>query len=306
MRLPTITTKLCRTSVRQHSPTPGASGQQFDRRVGWVAAARDGHTLQCGVERVASSDGTAIAYERSGSGPPLVLVHGTSVERFSFRFVEPLLSERFTVYAIDRRGRGESGDSRAVYSIEQEFADIAAVVDSLAEPADLFGHSYGATVALGAASLAGNLRRLILYEPAPGVPQIEAELLSRLDVLLAKDEREQLLSAFLTEAGLDSGALDRLRASPVWEMRVASAHTIPRELRAEESYRPDPDTFSSLSLPVLLLLGSESPEWAKRGTEVAESALAESRVKVLEGEGHLAIMTAPELVAGAVARFLTR
>jgi pimeloyl-ACP methyl ester carboxylesterase len=102
---------------------------------------------------------------------------------------------------------GESGDSEDCYAIEQEFQDIAAVVDSLAEPVDLFGHSYGATVALGAAPLARNLRRLILYEPAPAVPQVDPELLARLDALLVEDQREQLLSVFLTgllPAGVDS------------------------------------------------------------------------------------------------------
>jgi pimeloyl-ACP methyl ester carboxylesterase len=253
---------------------------------------------------VASPDGTRISYGRTGSGPPLVLVHGTSAERFSFRFVEPLLADRFTLYAVDRRGRGESGDSENGYAIEQEFADIAAVVDSLAEPADLFGHSYGATVALGAAPLARNLRRLVLYEPAPGVAQVDPDLLARLDALLAKNEREQLLSAFLAEVGLDPDALAQLRASPVWALRAAAAHTIPREMRAEQSYRPDPQAFPSLAIPALLLLGSESPEWAKRGTEVVHSLLPNSRVVLLEGQGHVAIMTGPELLAQEVARFL--
>jgi pimeloyl-ACP methyl ester carboxylesterase len=188
------------------------------------------------VEHVTSGDGTEIAYDRSGSGRPLVLVHGTSVDRASFDFVEPLLSDRCKLLAVDRRGRGESGDSMDGYGIEQEFADIAAVVDSQADPADLFGHSYGATVALGAAPLVRNLRRLILYEPAPGVPVIDPELLARLDALLAEGEREQLLSIFLSELGLDPDALEQLRASPIWGRRVATAHTIPRELRAEESY----------------------------------------------------------------------
>lgn len=256
------------------------------------------------VEHVWSSDGTRIAYERSGSGPPLVLVHGTSVERFSFRFLEPLLRDRFAVHAVDRRGRGESGDSTDGYAIEQEFADVAAVVDSLGEPADVLGHSYGATVALGAAPLARGLRRLVLYEPAPGVPQVAPAFLDRLDALLTGDEREELLGLFLTDAGLDSGALERLRASPIWPMRVAAADTIPRELRAEEGYRPDPNDFASLPVPVLLLLGSESPAWAARGIDVAGSVLPNSRVVALEGEGHLALLTAPELVAAEVIRFL--
>jgi pimeloyl-ACP methyl ester carboxylesterase len=257
------------------------------------------------VEWVGSSDGARIAFERSGSGPPLVLVHGTSVERFSFRFVEPLLRDRFTLLALDRRGRGESGDSTDGYAIEQEFMDIAALVDSLAEPTSLFGHSYGATVALGAAPLTRNLRRLVLYEPAPGVPQFAPELLGRLDALLADDEREQLLGVFLTEVGVDPDTLDQLRASPMWAARVAAAHTIPRELQAEEGYRPDPGAFESLSAPVLLLLGSESPEWAVRGTDAVRAVLPNSRVVGLEGAGHLAILTAPELIADEVTRFLS-
>jgi pimeloyl-ACP methyl ester carboxylesterase len=108
----------------------------------------------------------------------------------------------------------------------------------------------------------------------------------------------------LAAAGLDSDALDQLRASPVWEGRVAAAHTIPRELRAEERYGPDPNALSLRSIPALLLLGSESPEWARAGTDVAESVLPDSRVAVLEGEGHLAILTSPQLVADQVARFL--
>jgi pimeloyl-ACP methyl ester carboxylesterase len=89
-----------------------------------------------------------------------------------------------------------------------------------------------------------------------------------------------------------------------WGLRLATTHTIPRELRAEESYRPDFAAFASLAVPALLLLGSESPQWAKNGTQVVQSVLPDTRVAVLQGEGHIALMTAPELVADEVARFL--
>jgi pimeloyl-ACP methyl ester carboxylesterase len=178
---------------------------------------------------VLSTDGTQIAGGRSGSGSPLVLVHGTSVERWSFRYVEPLLAERFSVYAIDRRGRGRSGDSTNSYTIEQEFADVAAAIESLGRPADLLGHSYGATVALGAALRARNARRMILYEPAPGVSSASPELLANLDDLLAQDKREELLSTFMVDfAEFGPEELEQLRASPLWGPRVAAAHTIPR------------------------------------------------------------------------------
>jgi len=214
---------------------------------------------------VVSSDGASIFLEQNGSGSPLVLVHGTSSDRWSFRFVEPLLAERFTLYAVDRRGRGQSGDSKDGYRIEQEFADIAAVVDSLAQPADVLGHSYGATVSLGAALLARNLRRLILYEPAPGISSVVPEFLARLDALLAEGKRDELLSTVMVEfAGSGPAELEQFRASPVWAPRVAAAHTIAREIRAEENYKPDPDAFATLSIPVMLLLGSESPGWQGR------------------------------------------
>jgi pimeloyl-ACP methyl ester carboxylesterase len=235
---------------------------------------------------VVSSDGTQIAWERSGSGSPLVLVHGTSGDRSSFRLVEPLLAERFTVCAVDRRGRGRSSDSSNGYEIEQEFADIAAVVDSFAQPADLFGHSYGAMVALGAALLARNLRRLVLYEPTPGISAMAPELLAKMDAFLARDRREELLRTFLIElVGFGPEELEQLRASPLWAPRVAAAHTIPREIRAEERYQPDPDAFAALSTPVMLLLGSESPQWARRGTEIVDSLLPNSRVVMLKGRG---------------------
>ena len=119
------------------------------------------------VEHVTSADGTHIAYVKAGYGPPLVLVHGTAAAHWSFRFLVPLLIERFTVYTVDRRGRGESGDA-AEYAIEREFADVVAVVDSIAEPASVFGHSFGATLAgssfypPAAAGLAASLAVFIL------------------------------------------------------------------------------------------------------------------------------------------------
>lgn len=253
---------------------------------------------------VPSSDGTPISYRRSGEGPPLVLVHGTAGAHWSFRFLVPTLVDRFTVYAIDRRGRGDSGD-RADYVIEHEFEDVAAVVDSVAEPASLFGHSYGATVALGAAAVARNLRKLVLYEPAPGISGVSGEDIARIDALVARDERDEALVHALRSFGLTAEELEQMRGSPTWAARVAAAHTVTREVRAEEAYHVDSERFGALAVPVLLLLGEESPGWAREGTERIREALPDARVAILPGQGHAAIMTAPELVAGEVVRFLS-
>ena len=255
---------------------------------------------------IASTDGIQISYHRSGSGPPLVLVHGTSADRHTFRFVGPILEQQFTIIAVDRRGRGESGDSTAPYRIEQEFEDIAAIVDALPEPAHLFGHSFGATVALGAARICRKLGRLILYEPTLGIAVGTAELLTKLDALLDQNKRDDLLSTVMTEfAGLTPDELAQFQSSPMWKPRVDAAHTIPREVRAEQQYSPDPSVFANFSTPTLLLLGSESPGWARRGTEVVRSLLHHSQIRTLSGQGHIATMTAPGLLADEIVQFLT-
>lgn len=119
------------------------------------------------MKTVTSADGTTIAYERTGSGPPLVLLHGgatTDHMTWNLTGVGPALSEQHTVYAIDGRGRGESGDADE-YTLEREFEDVVAVVESIDEPVTLLGHSSGALMSLEAALRTGNLRKLILYEP---------------------------------------------------------------------------------------------------------------------------------------------
>src|SRR5437667_5494724 len=101
------------------------------------------------MRTIASNDGTSIAFTRGGTGRPLVLVHGTTADHTRWMPLLPELEARFTVYAVDRRGRGGSGDAED-YSIEREFDDVAAVVDAIAEPVFLLGHSYGAVCALEA------------------------------------------------------------------------------------------------------------------------------------------------------------
>jgi len=260
------------------------------------------------METVISQDGTPIAYHQSGAGTPLVLVHGTAAAATRWNAILPALAEHFRVYAVNRRGRGASGDSPA-YAIEREFEDIAAVVDSLGEPAHLLGHSSGGIYALEAALRARHLRKLVLYEPPlprPGVPINPEGFSERLQALLDAGDREGVLTTFLREGPrMPPHQIEQLRSSPAWPARVAVAHTLPREALALDSYRFDAQRFKELQTPTLLLLGGDSPPFFKAAIEAVDTALPNSRIVVLPGQEHIAMDTAPDLFVREVVTFLT-
>ena len=241
----------------------------------------------------------------SGDGPPLVLVHGAGSARWSFDAVRPHLENRFTVIAVDRRGRGDSTDGEE-YSVEREFEDVAAVVRDAGPDALLMGHSYGGLVAAGAARLL-DLPRLALYEPAMGGVLSDSETIERWKRLVEADERDAVVREFYRDiAGYDEEAIDELASGPVWEARKQIVPTVPRELAAELAHRLDPDALAALPMPVLLLLGTESPDWAVRSVHAYADAIPGAELRMLEGQGHSANTTAPELLARELEGFFAR
>jgi pimeloyl-ACP methyl ester carboxylesterase len=269
------------------------------------------HDQGVSLTRVPSRDGTEIGYFSSGSGSPLLLVHGSLGDHTRWDALRPHLEPRFTVHAMDRRGRGASGDSPD-YQIEREYEDVAAVIDSVAEssgsPVDVYCSSYGGLCTFGAASMTSNIRRLALYEAWPAVdPQqlaVPSSLLERVDELLMKGDRETALMVAYREAlGLSVEEFESIRAQPSWPARLAAAHTIPREGRAFGQVAFDPAQARKITVPTLLLIGSESPIWGRQANEVM-AALPNASIAVLEGQGHVADLIAPELVAEALIPFL--
>ena len=259
------------------------------------------------LSKATSTDGTSIAYWCSGEGPPLVLVHGTAADHGRWRPVLSTFEERFTVCAVDRRGRGGSSDSDD-YAVEREFEDVAAVVDSLGGPVNLLGHSYGALCALEAARLTRNVRKLVLYEPGIEVAGQEIypqEVIERLETLPGAGDREGVVATFMREvAGLPPETGEQLRSQPTWQALVSAARTIPRELRAGKAYSLDAERFGDLGVPTLLLSGVQSPAALGRAVETAEEALADSRIVVMAGQGHLAMDTGTNLFTSEVLRFV--
>ncbi len=251
---------------------------------------------------IQSKDGTPIGYERTGSGPALVLVHGISADAQRWVPVLPALSEHYTVYAMDRRGRGRSGDSHA-HALERELEDVAALVDSIAEPVYLFGHSYGGLCALHAILLTRNVKKLAVYEPyAPLAPALEPSVATaRYEALAATGDREAVVTTFLREIiQLSEEEIGAMRALPSWSARLAAAHTIPRELRAAEQFRFEAERFIGVRLPITMMVGENSPHFLKEATTRFHAALPTSDVVVLEGQKHSAMTTAPSLFVRAL------
>ena len=269
-------------------------------------------TTQATLTYVTSPDGTQIAVHVSGEGRPLVAVHGTTSDHLSWRLVLPFLEPHVAVHAVDRRGRGGSGD-RPEYSIDLEYADLAAVVDAAAAatggPVDLIGHSYGGNVAFGAARLTSNIRRMVLYEgwPVPNAAHrtTPPEVMDRLETLLSRGLPGEMLEVLYREVvKMSEEEIAALRAAPTWPARMAAAPTVPRELAAFGRQAFDPRWAARISVPVLLLVGGESPDEVRADPDVVAAALPDARIRLLERQMHMAHLTAPEVFAEEVLAFL--
>jgi pimeloyl-ACP methyl ester carboxylesterase len=237
-----------------------------------------------------------------------VLVHGTTVTHSDWVTVLPALRQRFTVYAMDRRGLGASGDS-GQYALEREFEDVAAVVDSVGQPVDLLGHSFGGLCSLEAARLTANIRKLILYEPPipiAGGPEFHPpRLLEQLEGFMAAGQPDEVVATFLEEvAEQDPRRVALQRRTPAWPARVAIAHTIVREVYGTHYYELRAERFRELRVPVMLLLGGDSPAKHVVATNALAAMLPDARIVELPGQTHIAMHTATQLFAAEVLRFL--
>jgi pimeloyl-ACP methyl ester carboxylesterase len=196
------------------------------------------------MNSILSRDGTSIRYFRRGHGPAILLIHGTAADHSRWAAVVPSLQRQFTIYAMDRRGRGGSSDA-AEYRIEEEFADIAGMLAVIENgPADVIGHSYGGICAMESVFCGGGIRRLVLYEPpiaVLGSSDRAAEAIAQVRDLITAGDREAALEFFYARiAQIPPRALVAMRALPEWPKQVRAVHTVLRELEAMAAYRLDP------------------------------------------------------------------
>lgn len=258
------------------------------------------------MHETTSRDGTVIGFAKSGAGPALLLVHGTTADHRRWTSIIPRLEPHFTVYAMDRRGRGGSGDTRD-YSYLREVEDVVAVVEAIGEPVVVLGHSYGAILSLEAASLTDDISRLILYEPPipTGTSTISPDVPERMQALIDRGELEAALEIFMREVvRMPEHELETYRNLPMWKGRIQLTPTIPRELNIDRTYRLDPERFAALQTPTMLLLGGDSPPLFKRAIESVKASLPNSILITMPGQQHIAMDTNPDLFVGEVLNYL--
>jgi pimeloyl-ACP methyl ester carboxylesterase len=130
-------------------------------------------------------------------------------------------------------------------------------------------------------------------------------IISKLQALLDAGDRDGVVTTFMGEiAQVRPNDLKLLKSLPAWEARVAAAHTIPRELRADRGYTFDARRFSGLKTPTLLIIGGDSPPFLKAGNEALQRVLPDCRTVVMPGQQHAAMDTGTELFLSEVQRFL--
>ena len=268
------------------------------------------------MSHVTSKDGTTIAYERSGAGPALILVDGALCSRAfgPTPKLAPLLARHFTVYAYDRRGRGQSGDTHP-YSPAREVEDIAALVEAAGGPAFLLGLSSGGALALEAAASGLPITRLVAYEP-PYVDDSRdssdssddsgrrggAAHKERLERLLAEGNRGGAVKYFMKDmVGAPAPMVVMMRLMPwIWRKLEAVAHTLPYDAAVMTGFRIPRARFASIGVPALVMNGTKTDPRLQEAARTLVNVIPAAHHRELAGQTH---NVKPDVLTPAVVEF---
>ena len=244
---------------------------------------------------VVSKDGTAIAFQRAGAGPAVILIDGALCYRGvgETGALATLLSRHLTVYTYDRRGRGQSGDTLP-YAVDRELDDIDALVRAAGGRAAVWGMSSGAVLALDAARRNRGVVRVAVYE-APFIvddsrPTTEDDW-RRIDAAVAAGRPSDAVKAFLQSVGTPWYVIAPLRVLPTWSKLAAIAHTLPYDgalVRDHQHGRPLPaNGWATIAVPTLVMAGTNSPAWIRHANEALARAVPNARYRTLPGQTHV-------------------
>jgi len=262
------------------------------------------------AEKVTSADGTAIAFDRIGEGPALILVGGAFNDRHSPADLPAVLAPSFSVYTYDRRGRGDSGFTEP-YAVEREVEDLEAVIEAAGGSAHLFGHSSGGALALETAARGASVSKLAVYEIPYIVddsrPPLPADYVEHLEELTAAGKRKEIIGYFMTEAvGMPAEMVEGMLDSPMTEAMEPLSHTVSYDgrvmLRGSMHAEPLPAEWrDAVTIPTLVMDGGNSPEWLHNAARALVELLPDVSHRTLEGQDHAA---SPEAIAPALDEFL--
>jgi len=247
------------------------------------------------MSTVVSADGTKIAYEVTGDGPPLIIVDGAMCYRDSgpARPLAAELAADFTVFAYDRRGRGDSPD--AEFSPAREIEDVEALVKEAGGTAYLFGASSGAMLALEAADNGVGATKLAMYEPplivdGTHAPASESEL-ADMRALVAQDRRGEAVTAFMKSVDVPGFFVGMMKLLPVWKKLKGVAHTLPNDLALVDGLRqgrPFPrDRWTTTTMPTLVAAGGKSPAYMRNSAAALAEVLPNATHRIVAGQTHL-------------------
>jgi pimeloyl-ACP methyl ester carboxylesterase len=257
------------------------------------------------MDKLSSGDGTPIAFDRLGEGAPVILVSGASTARAVHGPLAELLAADFTVFNYDRRGRGDSGDTRP-YTIQREVEDLQAVLAEAGGAAAVFGNSSGAVLALHAAAAGLPVTRLALWEPPfmvdPDAPRRQQAYVAELTGLLDAGRRGDAMALFMRSIGLPETMIAGMRQAPMWPGMEALAHTLAYDAAIMGDSRVPTGLVASVTAPTLVLHGSDTGAWAADAARALTAAMPDARHRTLEDQSHA---VAWDVLAPVLREFLT-
>ncbi|HUG88451.1 MAG TPA: alpha/beta hydrolase [Actinomycetota bacterium] len=255
------------------------------------------------METVRSNDGTRIAFDRLGEGPPLVLVCGGSVDRTSNAELARLLASSFTVFNYDRRGRGDSGDTKP-YAVDREIEDIAAVFEAAGGEASLWGSSSGAALALLAAGSGLPVTKLALWEPPfvpEGLPRPPEDQVAQYERVVEEGRRGDAVEYFMSMVvGMPPELVAGARTQPFWASQEALAHTLAYDARVMGDYSVPTERAATVTVPTLVIAGGADFPWMRETARALADAMPRGEARFLDGQGHA---VDPEALAPVLKEF---